>query len=105
MTPLEVVLSCATLISIACGIIFSVRGATRESKKDTSDAAAQSSLIMFKLDNIDATVKDIKADSKAFRMDIQDVRERLLVVEQEYKSLKPVVNDLQKVYFEKDREE
>ena len=105
MTPLEIVLACATLLSIATGIFFSVRGATRDKTKDTKEDASQTALIMFKLDNIDTTVKEIKSDSKAFRMDIQDVRERLLVVEQEYKAIKPLVSDLQRIYFDKDKED
>ena len=99
------IMSVITFISVACSIFFGVKTYQRNKDTDTKDGASQMTLVMFKLDNIDATVKDIKADSKAFRLDIQDARERILILEQEYKSMKPVVSDLQRMYFDKDDKE
>lgn len=87
MTALEVTLALATLLSIACGIIFSTRAATRDKEKDDKAEASQMSIVMFKLDNIDSTVKDIKADFKSTRADMQDARERILVLERDHKAL------------------
>lgn len=99
MTPLEVILSFISAISIILGIIFSVRSVMREKSKDTKEDASQMSLVMYKLDNIGSTVNDIKADFKASRLDIQDARERILILEQEYKSMYPVVNELRKSFY------
>ena len=87
MTPLEIILALATLLSIACGIYFSNRSASRDKKKDDQAEASQMSIVMFKLDNIDTTVKDIKADFKSTRADMQDARERILVLERDTKAM------------------
>ena len=96
MSTLEIFLTVLSIISICCGVFFSIRAALRENKNDTKEDASQSTLIMYKLDNIDATVKDIKADSKAFRLDIQDARERILILEQEYKAWNPILTEIRK---------
>ena len=57
MTPLEIILGVATLLSIASGIYFSNRSASRDKKKDDQAEASQMSIVMVKLDNIDSTVK------------------------------------------------
>lgn len=100
MSTFEIVLGIASIISISSGIYFSIRGAKKQDVKEVKEESSQSALIMFKLDNIDATVKDIKADSKAFRLDIQDARDRILILEQEYKAMRPMVSDLSRMYFE-----
>ncbi len=87
MTPLEMTLSLATLLSIACGIYFAIKNSERNKEKDDKAEASQMSIVMFKLDNIDSTVKDIKADFKSTRADMQDARERILVLERDHKAL------------------
>lgn len=90
------VMSAITVISVAFSIFFGVKTYQRNKDTDTKDSASQMTLVMYKLDNIDSTVKDIKADGKAFRMDIQDARERILILEQEYKAIKPMVTEIRR---------
>lgn len=104
MTPLDMFLTVLSAVSIIFGIVFGVRGALRENKKDTKDDASQMAIVVYKLDNISSTVNDIKADSKAFRLDIQDARERILILEQEYKSISPMVREIRKSMYDNDKE-
>lgn len=97
MSPLEIILGVATLLSIASGIYFANRSATRDKKKDDQSEASQMSLVMFKLDNIDSTVKDIKADFKSQRADMQDARERILVLERDTKAMSEKMIHLEQI--------
>ena len=68
------------------GAVFGFMGQSRAKAKDIEAGAAQQAVIVTKLDNISATLTDIKADQKATSNDIREISNRLTVVERDLKS-------------------
>lgn len=77
-------------ISVAFTIFFGISNKKRNDKKDaeqeTEERATANTLMMTKLENIAADVKDIKRDYKETRAEVQDLHDRVLIVEQSLKS-------------------
>lgn len=77
-------------ISIAFAIFFGISSKSRNDKKDTEqsaeDRAATHTLLMTKLENIADDVKDIKRDYRETSIEVQNLRERVVAVEQSLKS-------------------
>lgn len=85
-----------TILSVLASIFFAYKAFARNKTQDDKTDATQLTTISIKLDNIDNTVRDIKADFKSTRADMQDARERILLLEQEYKTLTTNVIKLEK---------
>jgi len=81
------VMSVITVISVACSIFFGVLAWRRNAKTDDKADATQMATIIVKLDNIDATVRDIKADNRSIQSDVQDIWKRLVKVEEKVEAL------------------
>lgn len=73
-------------ISVAFAIFFGISNKKRNDKKETEERAAANTLMMTKLENIADDVKDIKRDYKETRAEVQDLHDRVLIVEQSLKS-------------------
>ena len=77
-------------ISVAFAIFFGISSKNRNDRKDTEqeteDRASTHTLLMTKLENIADDVKDIKRDYRETRTEIQDLRDRVIAVEQSLKS-------------------
>ena len=77
-------------ISVAFAIFFGISSKSRNDKKDTEqeteDRAATHTLLMTKLENIADDVKDIKRDYRETNAEVQNLRERVIAVEQSLKS-------------------
>lgn len=77
-------------ISVAFAIFFGVSSKSRNDRKDTEqeteDRAATHTLLMTKLENIADDVKDIKRDYRETNAEVQNLRERVVAVEQSLKS-------------------
>lgn len=77
-------------ISVAFAIFFGISSKSRNDKKDTEqeteDRAATHTLLMTKLENIADDVKDIKRDYRETNAEVQNLRERVVAVEQSLKS-------------------
>lgn len=77
-------------ISVAFAIFFGISSKNRNDRKDTEqeteDRAATHTLLMTKLENIADDVKDIKRDYRETREEVQNLRDRLIAVEQSLKS-------------------
>ena len=86
-------MSVITIISIACNVYLGLLNARRNKTSDDKMDATQHATVIVKLDSIESTVNDIKADNKTFRMDIQDIRERLIKVEQKVQDLEIKANE------------
>ena len=71
-------------ISVAFAIFFGISNKKRNDKKDAEQTA--NTLMMTKLENIADDVKDIKRDYKETRAEVQDLHDRVLIVEQSLKS-------------------
>jgi len=81
------VMSVITVVSVACSIFFGVLAWRRNAKTDDKADATQMATIIVKLDNIDATVRDIKADNRSIQSDVQDIWKRLVKVEEKVEAL------------------
>lgn len=77
-------------ISVAFAIFFGISSKNRNDRKDTEqeteDRAATHTLLMTKLENIADDVKDIKRDYRETNAEVQNIRERVVAVEQSLKS-------------------
>ena len=74
-------------ISVAFAIFFGISNKKRNDKKDAEqERATANTLMMTKLENIADDVKDIKRDYKETRAEVQDLHDRVLIVEQSLKS-------------------
>lgn len=81
------IMSVITILSVSCSIFFGVMAWRRNAKTDDRADATQMATIIVKLDNIDATVRDIKADSRSMQSDVQDIWKRLIKVEEKVEAL------------------
>ena len=77
-------------ISVAFAIFFGISSKNRNDRKDTEqeteDRAATHTLLMTKLENIAEDVKEIKRDNREMRSEVQNLRDRVVAVEQSLKS-------------------
>ena len=89
-------MSVITILSVGCSMFFGFKAFSRNKEQDDKADATQLTSISIKLDNIDNTVRDIKADFKSTREDMRDARERILLLEQEYKNTNEKVIKLEK---------
>lgn len=87
------VMTAITILSIAFNIYLGIVNARRNKTTDDKMDATQHATVIVKLDSIESTVNDIKADNKVFRTDIQDIRERLIKVEQKVQDLEIKANE------------
>ncbi len=79
-----------SIISVGFGVFSAVSSKLRNDRKDTEqeteDKAATHTLLMTKLENIADDVKDIKRDYRETRSEVQNLRDRVIAVEQSLKS-------------------
>ena len=77
-------------ISVAFAIFFGISSKNRNDRKDTEqeteDRASTHTLLMTKLEIIADDVKEIKRDYRETREEVQNLRERVVAVEQALKS-------------------
>ncbi len=77
-------------ISVAAAIFFGISSKNRNERKDTEqateDRASTHTLLMTKLEDIADDVKDIKRDYRETNAEVQNLRERVVAVEQSLKS-------------------
>ncbi len=83
MVSITVIISACSLLIAAVMAVVNIRSTTK--KADTEETTKTTTLIV-KLENISDGVNEIKTDMKNFRSDLQNVRERLTIVEQSTKS-------------------
>lgn len=77
-----------SIISVGFGVFSAVSSKMRNDRKDTESEAEAGThtLLMTKLENIADDVKDIKRDYRETRDEVQNLRDRLIAVEQSLKS-------------------
>ena len=73
-------------------------------KKETKEDATAITAIQIKLENIGADTKEIKADVRYMKNDVQEIRERLAIVEQSAKSAHKRVDALTGMETREDRQ-
>lgn len=80
---LSIVISiCSLLVAAVVGFNNVKRGTSTDDKKE----ASQMTTLIVKLENIGDGVNEIKADMRNMKNDIQDLRDRLIIVEQSTKN-------------------
>ena len=89
-------------ISRAFGIYQGIANLKRNKATDDKKDATEMTTVIVKLESIGTGVTEIKSDMKNIRQDLQDLRERVVVVEQSTKSAHHRINTLEGV---KDRNE
>jgi len=74
-----------TIISVLAALVFGYIAMQRGNKHDiqstTEERASMTATIMTRLDNIFETLNDIKRDNKDLRDDMQDLKERVAILE------------------------
>jgi len=75
-----------SVLSVSFAIYSGITNIKRNAKKDTTEDIAQLTTIIVRLDTINSGVSEIKTEMKSVRADVQELRERLVVVEQSTKS-------------------
>lgn len=75
-----------SVISVSFALYSGISNLKRNNRKDTAEDAAQLTTVIVKLENIGDGVSEIKADMKNVKGEVQELRERLVAVEQSTKS-------------------
>lgn len=73
-------------VSVAFALYSGISNMKRNNKQDTANDAAQLTTVIVKLETINSGVTEIKSELKNVKNDIQDLRDRLIIVEQSTKS-------------------
>ena len=85
------------LISILSLIVASIVGFTnlrRNNSADDKKQSAEMTTVIVKLENINTGINEIKADVRNVKSEVQELRERIVVVEQSTKSLHKRVDEI-----------
>ena len=83
MIDVSVLLS---VISVVIAAAVAVKNIKRSNASDNRQEAANLTTLIVKLENISDGVNEIKSDMRNMKSDIQDLRDRLIRVEQSDKS-------------------
>ena len=75
-----------SVVSVAFAIFSGVKNLGRNSQKDTAEEASQMTTVAVKLENIADGVREIKADVREMKTEMNGLRERLTIVEQSSRS-------------------
>ena len=84
-------MSIITILSVSCSIFFGYKAFSRNKEQDDKMDATQITTVIVKLDNIESTVNEIKQDNKSFKVDIQEIREKLIKLESKVEKLEDIV--------------
>lgn len=75
-----------SVLSVSFALYSGISNLKRNDKKDTAEETAQLTTVIVKLENIGDGVSEIKSDMKNVKGEVQELRERLVAVEQSAKS-------------------
>lgn len=75
-----------SLVSVAFSVFSGVVAMKRTSNKDSAENATQLTTVLIKLENISGGISEIKNELRNVKEDIQDLRDRMIIVEQSTKS-------------------
>lgn len=75
-----------SIVSAAFAIYFGIKSSKRADVSDVTKKAEETAIINVKLDQIGGDVRDIKYDMSTLKRDVQELTERVIVVEQSTKS-------------------
>lgn len=86
MTP-AIIISAAALVCTMLQVFFTWRRDKRSNKKDDTDEAARSSILMLKLDMIQGDTSAIKSDVREIKSTQEKQERSIAVLEQKVKAL------------------
>lgn len=75
-----------SFLSLCVAVVVGVSSVRRNQATDDKKEASEMTTLIVKLENINNGVNEIKSDMRNMRNDIQDLRDRLIIVEQSTKS-------------------
>ena len=75
-----------SFLSLCVSGAVGIAGLRRNKATDDRKEASEMTTLIVKLENINNGVNEIKSDMRNMRNDIQDLRDRLIIVEQSTKS-------------------
>lgn len=73
-------------LSLVIALVVAVTNLRRNYAADDRREASEMTTLIVKLENINNGVNEIKSDMRSMKSDIQDLRDRLIIVEQSAKS-------------------
>lgn len=73
-------------LSLMVAVIVAIVSIRRGNSSDDKQSASQITTLIVKLENIADGVNEIKSDMRNVKNDVQDLRDRLIIVEQSAKS-------------------
>lgn len=75
-----------SFLSLVIAAFVAIANQKRNKSSDDKREASETTTLIVKLENINNGVNEIKSDMRNMRADIQDLRDRLIIVEQSTKS-------------------
>lgn len=87
---------CISAISAVVVLIFNLKGSKRTDTKDIAREAEEKAETKILLRQIGADVSDVKSNMSTMRVDIKDLREKVIIVEQSAKSAHKRIDDYMK---------
>lgn len=84
-----------SFLSLCVAGVVMVTTVFRNKANDDRKEASETTTLIVKLENINNGVNEIKSDMRNMRDDIQDLRDRLIIVEQSTKSAHHRLNTLE----------
>ena len=82
-----------SLVSVIFGVYSGIRNLSRNTQKDSADEITQMTTVVVKLENISTGITEIKSDMRSVKTEVNDIRERLTIVEQSTKSAHKRLDD------------
>lgn len=84
-----------SFMSLLVAVIVGITNIRRNNATDDRQEASETTTLIVKLENINDGVNEIKSDMRNLRNDVQDLRDRLIMVEQSTKSAHRRLNTLE----------
>ena len=84
-----------SFMSLFVAGIVGITNIRRNNATDDRKEASETTTLIVKLENINEGVNEIKSDMRNLRNDVQDLRDRLIMVEQSTKSAHRRLNTLE----------
>lgn len=75
-----------SILAVVCSVSMLIITLRKNNKTDTKIQTTEMTTVIVKLEAINATVSDIRSDMKSLKNDVQDLRDRVIIVEQSAKS-------------------
>lgn len=85
-----------TGVSVAAALFFGLSTRARNTKKDTQDEAREDAAVMAKLENIQTSMIEMKAELKGYRDEVRRVTEQAVRNEESLKSLHKRVDAMER---------